>query len=108
LYDNDRYIFNSKELEELHDDTAVRANQEVALELIKSHLKRKATCLWELVGVYYYPFQQISRSWFIHLIVFCSSHMRRKLIKQWFGLSELLMIFPLFILSIHYPADCFK
>jgi hypothetical protein len=45
LYDNDRYIFNSKELEELHDDTAVRANQEVALELIKSHLKRKATCL---------------------------------------------------------------
>ena len=24
----------------------VRANQEAALELIKSHLKRKATCLW--------------------------------------------------------------
>jgi hypothetical protein len=30
-----RYIFNSKELEELHDDMAVRENQEVALELIK-------------------------------------------------------------------------
>ncbi|HEY6885428.1 MAG TPA: hypothetical protein VI278_15445 [Nitrososphaeraceae archaeon] len=34
-YDDNRYIFNSKELEELHDDMAVRANQEVALELIK-------------------------------------------------------------------------
>jgi uncharacterized protein (DUF362 family) len=44
-YDNNRYIFDSKELEELHNDMAVRANQEVALELIKSHLKRKATCL---------------------------------------------------------------
>ena len=34
-YDNNRYSFNSKELEELHDDMTVRANQEVALELIK-------------------------------------------------------------------------
>ena len=34
-----------KKLEVLHDDTAVRANQKVALELIKSRLKRKATCL---------------------------------------------------------------
>ena len=44
-YEDNRYIFNSKELEELHDDMAVRENQVVALELIKSHLKRKATCL---------------------------------------------------------------
>ncbi|MGA9170300.1 MAG: hypothetical protein WBZ20_09165, partial [Nitrososphaeraceae archaeon] len=44
-YEDNRYIFNSKELEELHDDMAVRENHEVALELIKSHLKRKATCL---------------------------------------------------------------
>ena len=38
----------------LHDDMAVRANQEAALELIKSCLKRKAICLWEIVGFYYY------------------------------------------------------
>jgi len=44
-YDNNRYSFSSKELEELHDDRAVRANQKVALELIRSRLKRKATCL---------------------------------------------------------------
>jgi len=30
-----------KELEELHHDTAVRANQDAALELIKSRLKGK-------------------------------------------------------------------
>jgi hypothetical protein len=41
-------------LEELHNHVAVRANQEAALELIKSCLKRKATCLWEIVGFYYY------------------------------------------------------
>ena len=34
-YDDNRYIFNSKELEELHNHRTVRANQEVALELIK-------------------------------------------------------------------------
>jgi hypothetical protein len=44
-YYNNRFSFSSKELEELHDDTAARANQEAALELIKSYLKRKATCL---------------------------------------------------------------
>jgi hypothetical protein len=41
-------------LEELHNHMAVRANQEAALELIKNSLKRKATCLWEIVGFYYY------------------------------------------------------
>jgi hypothetical protein len=44
-YDDNRYSFSSRELEVLHDDMAVRANQKVALELIKSRLKRKATCL---------------------------------------------------------------
>jgi hypothetical protein len=41
-------------LEELHNHMAVRANQEAALELIKSCLKRKAICLWEIAGFYYY------------------------------------------------------
>ena len=44
-YDDNRYIFNSKELEELRNDMTVRANQEAALEPNKSGLKRKATCL---------------------------------------------------------------
>jgi hypothetical protein len=39
------YNFTSKELEELHHDTVVRANHEAVLELIKGHLKRKATCI---------------------------------------------------------------
>jgi hypothetical protein len=35
-YDNNRYIFNSKELEELQNNMTVRANQEAALEPNKS------------------------------------------------------------------------
>jgi hypothetical protein len=45
MSDNTRYIFNSKELEELQNNMAVRANQEAALEPNKSGLKRKAACL---------------------------------------------------------------
>jgi hypothetical protein len=43
--DNNRYIFNSKELGELQNNMTVRANQEAALEPNKSGLKRKAACL---------------------------------------------------------------
>ena len=45
MSDNTRYIFNSKELEELQNNMTVRANQEAALEPNKSGLKRKAACL---------------------------------------------------------------
>ena len=38
-------IASVRKNEVLHDDMAVRANQKVALELIRSRLKRKATCL---------------------------------------------------------------
>jgi hypothetical protein len=40
-YDNNRFRFTSKELAELHDDTAVRANHEQLWNLLKAILKRK-------------------------------------------------------------------